>query len=206
VYVLGTGRRGARIHAGVRARLRDLDGIDLFTWLEHEGEPLLRGEGDGPPPTGSVAVLERGGTVLRFRPGAEVRDRRGAGWELEGDTAAMAATVEGGVVDSEAYPDGLARLWNALTAPHAGEILMSADPGYEFVDWGGMTHCPGGSHGALHAGDSLGPLLLCGFDPDVGGTREQWAIRDVAELVLGHFDIDTGDSLASRVCAREAVR
>ena len=35
----------------------------------------------------------------------------------------------------------------ALAAPHAGEILISASPGYELVDWGGITHCPGGSHG-----------------------------------------------------------
>ena len=61
---------------------------------------------------------------------------------------------------SAEYPDGLARLWAALTAPHAGDILISAQEGYEFVDWGGVTHCPGGSHGALAAGDSLGPLLL----------------------------------------------
>ena len=73
---------------------------------------------------------------------------------------------------------------------------MSADPGYEFVDWGGMTHCPGGSHGALHVGDSLGPLLLCGFEPGVADAREQWAIRDVAELVLGHFGVGSEDSLA----------
>jgi predicted AlkP superfamily pyrophosphatase or phosphodiesterase len=205
VYVLGAGRRAARIHGGVRDRLRDLEGIDLFTWLEHEGEPVLRGEEDGPPPAGSVAVLERSGSVLRFRPGSQLRDRRGAGWELDGDPAALAATVDGGNVSSETYPDGLARLWNALNAPHAGEFLMSADPGHEFVDWGGMTHCPGGSHGALHVGDSLGPLLLCGFDPGVANAREQWAIRDVADLVLGHFGVESDDSLAVGAAVGEAV-
>ena len=57
------------------------------------------------------------------------------------------------------------------------------------VDWGGMTHCPGGSHGSLAAGDSLGPLLLCGFEPGVAARREQWALTDVAGLVLEHFGI-----------------
>ena len=100
------------------------------------------------------------------------------------------ATVADGRFESTAYPDALARLWAALVAPHAGEILISAEPGYEFVDWGGVTHCPGGSHGSLDAGDSLGPLLLCGLEPGIETLREQWAIRDVAGLVLGHFGLE----------------
>jgi len=67
---------------------------------------------------------------------------------------------------------------------------MSADPGHEFVDWGGMTHCPGGSHGALHVGDSLGPLLLCGLEPGTEAIRERWGLHDIAGLVLDHFGID----------------
>jgi hypothetical protein len=180
----------------VRDRLAALDGIDLFAWLEADGSPLFRGAGDGPSPPGAWASVDRRGARLRLRPGGEVTDRRGAGWEIDG---------EPDVLDAESYPNGLARLWSALTAPHAAEILISADAGYEFTDWGGMTHCPGGSHGSLHAGDSLGPLLLCGLEPGIESLREQWAIRDVAGLVLGHFGIDGGgDGL--RVRRAEAVR
>jgi hypothetical protein len=179
-YVLAAGSAAERTHAGVRDRLAALDGIDLFAWLEADGSPLFRGAGDGPSPPGAGASV----------------DRRGAGWEIDG---------EPDVLDAESYPNGLARLWSALTAPHAAEILISADAGYEFTDWGGMTHCPGGSHGSLHAGDSLGPLLLCGLEPGIESLREQWAIRDVAGLVLGHFGIDGGgDGL--RVRRAEAVR
>ena len=39
-------------------------------------------------------------------------------------------------------------------------------PGYEFLDWGGAHHVGGGSHGSLHANDSLGSLLWCGTGPD----------------------------------------
>ncbi len=74
-------------------------------------------------------------------------------------------------------------------APHGADILVSATLGYEFVDWGGISHCPGGSHGSLHASDSLGPLLLCGFEPGIETRHEQWALRDIAELVLGHFGL-----------------
>ena len=190
VYVLSGERRGERAHAGVRRRLRDLEGVDLFAWLEHDRAPVLRVGADGPPPPGVEAVVERAGTVLRFKPGSEVEDRRGAGWRLEGEPSALAGTVADGRFESTAYPDALARLYAALVAPHAGEILISAEPGHEFVDWGGVTHCPGGSHGGLDAGDSLGPLLLCGLEPGIETVREQWAIRDVAGLVLGHFGLE----------------
>ena len=60
------------------------------------------------------------------------------------------------------------------------------------MDWGGATHIGGASHGALLAGDSLGPLVLCGLEPGVGEAREQWALRDVAALVLAHFGVDGG--------------
>ncbi len=188
VYVLA-GKRSPAAHLDVRERLRALDGVDLFAWLEHEGDPVLRGNVNGPPPRRSEAVVERGGKVLRFRPGSTVVDLRGERWDLDGDPAALAAEVSGSRsrFESAEYPDALARLWAALTAPHAGDILISAAEGFEFVDWGGITHCPGGSHGALHADDSLGPLLLFGFEDGIEQRREQWAISDVAELVLGHF-------------------
>ena len=160
VYVLTEGRRAERALAGVRDRLREIEGVDLFAWLER------RGGGD----------RARRGRSFAFAPVREVVDRRGRGWDIEGDLGALVAEIDDGRFDSPAYPDALSRLWSALRAPHAGEILISAAPGYELVDWGGMTHCPGGSHGSLGAGDSLGPLLLCGLEPPAAPVREQWAL------------------------------
>ena len=54
---------------------------------------------------------------------------------------------------------------------------------------GGATHAGGASHGALLAGYSLGPLVLCGLEPGVEEVRQQWALRDVARLVLDHFGV-----------------
>jgi hypothetical protein len=173
VYVLEQGRRAERVRAEVREELGEIEGVELFAWLE-----------------GDRAAVARDGKQLRFQPGAAVSDRRGVGWELEGDLEALAATVRDGRFDSEVYPDALSRLWSALRAPGAGDIVISAAPGYELVDWGGMTHCPGGSHGSLAAGDSLGPLLLCGLEPGTEARHEQWALSDVAELVLEHFGLD----------------
>ena len=63
---------------------------------------------------------------------------------------------------------------------------MSALPGYEFIDWGRQAHVGGGSHGSLHACDSLGALVLYGVAPP---EREpgQWAIGDIAPLIRSHF-------------------
>ena len=67
-------------------------------------------------------------------------------------------------------------------------MLLSAAPGYEFLDWGRQAHVGGGSHGSLHASDSLGALIAYGVElPDQ--EPAQWAIRDVAQLVLGHFGL-----------------
>ena len=109
-----------------------------------------------------------------------------------------------GRLDSEAYPDGLARLWSALRAPNAGDVLVSLAAGYECVDWGGVSHAGGGSHGALLAGDSLGPLVLCGLEAGAKEDREQWAVRDIAELVRGHFGTDD-DAEAQAILEPAAV-
>jgi hypothetical protein len=90
-------------------------------------------------------------------------------------------------VDCDEYPDALGRVWAALCAPHCGDLVVSLALGYECVDWGGTTHVGGGSHGSLHRGDSLGPLLFVGCGPQSPAAREQWTLADVAPVVRGHF-------------------
>src|SRR4029079_10034977 len=86
---------------------------------------------------GEWAVVERRDCALRFRPGGEVGDLRGGLWEVEGDLAALEATIADGRLSSEIYPDPLARVWSALTAPHSGDFVLSLAPGFEAVDSGG---------------------------------------------------------------------
>jgi hypothetical protein len=175
VYVLAEGDRGARARRAVRRRLRATRGVDLVAWLSFEngGEP--------------EAVVQRSRGELRFRPGSQAVDRRGTRWDLDGDQRVLQISRPDGVLDSVTYPDALGRLWSALRAPNAPDLLASLAPGYECVDWGGATHVGGASHGALLAGDSHGPLVLCGFDRGIEDDRDQWALRDIAGLVLEHF-------------------
>jgi hypothetical protein len=174
-------------HREVCESLAATEGIDLVCWLEGAGgSPLPRPEAGRP--VGEIwAVVERRGRRIRFRPGGPVADLRGGEWELEGEKEALAAEVVDGRLRSELYPDPLARVHAALTAPHAGDVIVSLAPGYEALDWGGTSHAGGGSHGSLLGEDSLGPLLFCGCGPDDPADREQWALRDVAPAVLDHF-------------------
>ena len=161
VYALDESRH-EQLVAGAVATLRGMEGVDLVATRTN----------------GEAVVHSRRGE-LRFAPGGDRLDRRGRGWRVEGEPAALD-------LDGPTYPDGLNRLWSALECPHSGDVLASAEVGYEFVDWGGADHVGGGSHGSLHRDDSEGVLLLCGVEaPD----RAEWALTDVTRLVLQHFGV-----------------
>jgi Type I phosphodiesterase / nucleotide pyrophosphatase len=168
VYALDESRRGELVDAAL-AVLSATDGVDLIA-TRANGQAIVRSS--------------RG--ELRFAPGDELEDRRGRSWRVDGERAALELRVENGAVTSDTYPDALNRLWSALACPHAGDVLVSGEPGFEFVDWGGSDHVGGGSHGSLHRDDSEGVLLMCGLDPP---RRDQWALTDVAPLLLEHFGV-----------------
>ena len=85
------------------------------------------------------------------------------------------------------HPDALARCWAALQCPTSGDVLLSAAPGFEFPDWGGVDHLGGGSHGSLHHSDSLSALLFSGIE---ARARQTWGIQDVAGLCVSAFGLD----------------
>ncbi len=81
------------------------------------------------------------------------------------------------------YPDGRARAEGALRNPNSGEVLVSAAPGWEFVDLAGRHHAGGGSHGSLGAADSEVPMLTVG----VGDPPD--SITAIKALLLAHFGV-----------------
>ena len=188
VWVLRRGSEGTRLHAEVREMLAAQEGTELLSWLaDADGSPLHR-DGVGRPEAAWL-VVARAGTELRLAPGEQFTDRRGVGWKLEGEPGVLGLERSGGIADSAEFPDALSRLWSAHHSPYAADVLLSATPGHELVDWGGTTHIPGGSHGSLHAIDSLGPMLTVELDCEIP-ERDQWAISDVAALVCAHFGVE----------------
>ncbi|HXA53828.1 MAG TPA: alkaline phosphatase family protein [Solirubrobacteraceae bacterium] len=180
VYVL-TDHRPATLRSEVVRRALALDGVELVMWLERD---VHGGVGEGAIARASVGEL-------RFRPGGELRDARGAHWSVDGELGVLDACVRDGVLLTPHHPDALARAWSALSCPTSGDVLLSAAPHHEFLDWGRQGHVGGGSHGSLRGEDSRGALILCGVQLPAPGGRasDQWSIRDVAPLVLAHFGL-----------------
>jgi predicted AlkP superfamily pyrophosphatase or phosphodiesterase len=178
VYVLDEENRADILERSIKAAAA-LEGVDLVLWLSGEGQD-------------QEAVVRSSRGELRFAPGGDLEDEGGTGWNVEGPWEALALREQDGHIGSDDYPAALGRVWSALTCPRAGDLLLSASPGYEFVDWGGADHVGGGSHGSLHRTDSLGALLWCGTGPDSRRARDQWTIKDVASLVRRHFGVNSG--------------
>jgi hypothetical protein len=113
---------------------------------------------DGEPSVGVALFLEDGEVVAR-RAGDE----------------------DLGLLDE--YPDGRARAEAALRNPNAGEVLISAAPGWEFVDLAGRHHSGGGSHGSLEAADSEVPMLTVGLGEPPA------SITGIKGALLEHFGV-----------------
>ena len=120
------------------------------------------------------------------RPASTPAARAGAS---RATSTCSALSARDGRVESAVYPDALGRVWSALRCRTSGELLASAAPGFEFLDWGGAHHVGGGSHGSLHANDSLGSLIWCGTGPPAD-SREQWSLRDIVPMVCEHFGVE----------------
>ena len=174
IYLLLESRAAAlpRVVSTARA----IEGVDLVMWLDGDGRARIAGE--------------RG--ELGFVPGDEVADVRGRRWEVDGELDTLLGHVAAGVLECDHYPDALARVWAALNCPTSGDVLLSAEPSYEFPDWGNRAHVRGGSHGSLHRVDSLGALLFCGVDAPPQRADGRWSIADVQPMVLGHFGVRPG--------------
>ena len=125
-------------------------------------------------PSVEVALFAEGDEIVARREGAELRigSSEGGGPLLAGDASLLD------------HPDAVTRAVAAVRCPNAGEVVVSAAPGWEFADLGGRHHLGGGSHGSLVEGDSVVPLLAVGLGGPLPG-----AVVDVAPAILGHFGV-----------------
>ena len=171
LYVLDEERRSSVLRRALDA-LEGVEGVDVVIWRD-----------------GAEAAVRTAAGELRFAPGGDIEDLRGRRWSLDGDPRVLAGRVHDERFLSPDYPDALGRAWEAINTATAGDVLLSAAPGYEFVDWGGADHVGGGSHGSLHATDSLGVLMWCGTGPDRRDEREQWTLQDITPMIRRHFGL-----------------
>lgn len=112
-----------------------------------------------------VATLDRG--RLHFWPGTDganvAVDYYGCPWSWVGNLE----TVGGELLADNTlvfhnYPNAFERIVGALDCKNSGHLWLTARPGCEFSVKETNIHAGGGSHGSLHALDSLSPLLVAG--------------------------------------------
>lgn len=145
------------------------------------------------PGVDQVAWRENGWCMVRageqrkmsFRPGAGFRDQYSQGWDIQGDPRVLDLSLSGDRVRYGNYPDAMNRLLSILECEQAGDVVLTARPGYEFVDDYSPSHRGCGSHGSLDAGDSLVPLVVSGSDIGLRNPR----LQDIAGLIRSHFGL-----------------
>ena len=102
---------------------------------------------------------------------------------LDGETVVARRGGDEDLTLLDRFPGGRERAAAALRNPNAGEVIVSAAPGWEFADLAGRSHVGGGSHGSLAAADSEVPMLTIGFDEPPA------SITGLKSLLLGHFGV-----------------
>ena len=100
------------------------------------------------------------------------RGRRSGRAPRRGGAPLLDARARAGDAAILDHPDGFERPGPRCANPNAGELLVSAAPGWEFADLAGRHHAGGGSHGSLDAGDSEVPMLTVGLDALPGSITE----------------------------------
>ena len=95
-------------------------------------------------------------------PDGSARDAFGNVWNWRGELGALGLDFVDDTLESHEYPNALERIAGVLDHRSSGDVWLTAEPGCEFEVKGGDAHTGGGSHGALHALDSLSPVIIGG--------------------------------------------
>lgn len=90
------------------------------------------------------------------------RDAFGNSWSWRGDLAVAGGALEAGRLAWGDYPNAFERLAGVLDHAESGTLWVTAKAGCEFEVPGGHAHLGGGSHGGLHALESLSPIIAAG--------------------------------------------
>ena len=115
--------------------------------------------------------------------GSAAIDAFGNTWTWRGDAEALDLRPEGRTILYGEYPNAFERIAGAVDLEMSGELWVTARPGCEFDLPGGEAHIGGASHGALHALDSLCPVIVAGGDAHRRLPRDMRSI-DIAPLCM----------------------
>ena len=134
----------------VRTLLAD-SRVDQVLWRTDEGY--------------NIATSERGKLCFRPKGGGPFTslDHYGNRWSWRGDLATVTGEISRqGILTFSDYPNAFERIEGCLSQGNGHSLWVTAQPGHEFRLAETSVHAGGGSHGSLHALDSLSPLLVAG--------------------------------------------
>ena len=133
----------------------------------------------------AYAIASAAGTlqVGRAAEGSDAAcDAFGGRWRWSGDLEILDVRVDGRRLHYGDYPNAFERIEGALKSDQSGDLWITARPGCEFEVPGGKAHVGGASHGALHALDSLSPVIVSG--PRRLALPEHFRSVDIAPLCM----------------------
>ena len=94
-------------------------------------------------------------------------------------------------------------MWVGAALPHGRRgARCRPSPATSSSTGAAPHHVGGGSHGSLHANDSLGTLLWCGTGPDAPTRATQWTLRDIVPMVAS---TSASPGLSAASCAARAL-
>ncbi|MCL5781457.1 MAG: alkaline phosphatase family protein [Firmicutes bacterium] len=125
---------------------------------------------------------ERG--VLSFRKGGNYRDEYGNQWDVSGEKAALDMILEENQILYDLYPNALERISQCLDNPNAGELVVTAKPGYLLAGEGAPWRHGKGSHGSLHREDTMVPLIISGTSQRIEKPRLVDVVPFIKSLLL----------------------
>lgn len=133
-------------HESLAAELSERESVDLLLLPHGPDRCEVRSE------TRGSAFVERCGD--RYRYARQEGDPLGLGADVDGDAdAVFDATLD------SAYPDGIAQIVTLAGSPRAGDLIVSATPGWDFrARYEPIPHQS--AHGALHRDHVMVPLLV----------------------------------------------
>jgi hypothetical protein len=177
--------RTSRLREAVTRRLLADPRVDQVLW---RAEVFNEGER-------SFCVTTRDRGSLEFWSGAEgpanARDVYGCSWSWQGELTAVDGRVEAdGLITFGDYPNAFERIMGALDNKNAGHLWLTARPGYEFCLTETSIHTGGGSHGSLHALDSLSPLFIAGAPAHVALPEHPRTV-DITPLCLAVLGLES---------------
>lgn len=133
-------------------------------------------------------IVRQGGSKswFAFSWGGVIKDEWGSQWSISGDLSVLDGKISQGIFSSKDFPDALNRIKQSLDSRKGMRLLLSATPGYEFDSEAAPVHPGGGSHGSLHRGDSLVPLIITGISKDMSKPR----ISDLKDFLITNWLVE----------------